>query len=168
MSINWLNTFKKKFTELAFYIFTFVLYSFLKIFLPFFSFNLKATFKEELYQKFYHRHYGVAFSIRWATWTHAKHYSTLKYSILFIRFYCLKDLAKIVYIKTFLLENSFLVYIDCGSKQEIRVRKDKSCCCRPKWSPSIVTAVIATITVWKKGTMKDFIWSYRREKNRGL
>ena len=51
MSINWLNTFKKKFTELAFYIFTFVLYSFLKIFLPFFSFNLKATFKEELYQK---------------------------------------------------------------------------------------------------------------------
>lgn len=101
MSINWLNTFKKIFTELAFYIFTFVLYSFLKIFLPFFSFNLKATFKEELYQKFYHRHYGVAFSIRWATWTHAKHYSTLKYSILFIRFYCLKDLAKIVYIKTF-------------------------------------------------------------------
>ena len=51
MSINWLNTFKKIFTELAFYIFTFVLYSFLKIFLPFFSFNLKAIYKEELFQK---------------------------------------------------------------------------------------------------------------------
>ena len=47
MSTNRLNTLKKKiFTELAFYIYIF-LYSFLKIYFYPFSFNLKATFKEE-------------------------------------------------------------------------------------------------------------------------
>ena len=102
MSTDWLNTLKKNYSQnwLSVYL-HFSIFLFKSIFLPFFSFNLKATFKEELYQKFYHRHYDVALSVRWDTWTHAKHYSTLKYSILFIRFYCLKDLAKIVYIKTF-------------------------------------------------------------------
>ena len=101
MSTDWLNTFFKKIIHRISFLYIYIfLYSFWKMFLPFFRFNLKATFKEELYQKFYHRRYDVALSVRWATWTHAKHYSTLKYSILFIRFYCLKDLAKIVYIKT--------------------------------------------------------------------